>query len=52
MALAQTMSTKKVAEAFSSNIISLYRIPKSIVSDGDPIFLSNFWNGLFNQLGT
>jgi hypothetical protein len=30
----------------------LHGIPKTIMSDRDPEFTSNFWNGLFKRFGT
>ena len=39
-----------VAQAFMDNIYKLHGLPKSILSDRDPVFTSNFWKGLFAQL--
>jgi transposase InsO family protein len=36
---------------FSSNVLKLYGLPKTIVSDRDPIFISPFWKKLFNLHG-
>lgn len=36
-------SSKIVAEAFMHNIVKLHGMPKSIVSDRDKVFTSNFW---------
>ena len=40
-------NSRSVAEAFVTNIVKLYGIPKAIVSDGDKGFLSTFWQQLF-----
>lgn len=42
----------KVAEVFVETIVKLHGIPKSIVSDRDPIFVSKFWTQLFKLSGT
>ena len=39
-----------VAQAFMDNIYKLHGLPKSIISDQEPVFTSNFWKGLFTQL--
>jgi hypothetical protein len=42
----------KVAELFAHMIFKHHGMPKSIVSDRDPIFLSKFWQQLFRNCGT
>ena len=41
-----------IAQIFMDNTIKLHGIPKSIVSDRDPTFTSNFWQELFKLQGT
>ncbi|MCH93025.1 hypothetical protein A2U01_0013972 [Trifolium medium] len=42
----------KVAELFAQLIFKHHGMPKSMVSDRDPIFLSKFWQQLFKNCGT
>ncbi|MBW0481837.1 hypothetical protein O181_021552 [Austropuccinia psidii MF-1] len=37
---------------FCNNIISTYGVPKIIISDRDPKFISEFWTNLYKMLGT
>ncbi|MBW0490038.1 hypothetical protein O181_029753 [Austropuccinia psidii MF-1] len=37
---------------FWNNIISTYEVPRIIISDRDPRFTSEFWNNLYEMLGT
>jgi hypothetical protein len=37
-----------VATTFTEMVQKLHEIPKIIVSDRDPIFIGNFWIGLFS----
>lgn len=45
-------SAKSVAELFARDIVRLHGIPNSIVSDRDPVFVSQFWQELFRLQGT
>lgn len=47
IALSHPYIASTVARRFADNIFKLYGNPKSIVSDRDPIFISNFWSELF-----
>ena len=41
-----------IAKIFMKEIFKLHGLPKEIVSDRDVKFTSNFWKGLFADLGT
>ncbi|KAJ9547082.1 hypothetical protein OSB04_019625 [Centaurea solstitialis] len=45
-------TAKSVAEVFVREVVRHHGIPKSIVSDRDPLFLSHFWQELFRLQGT
>lgn len=49
--LAHPYTTQVVAEEFMRNVFKLYGCPRYVVSDGDPIFLRNFWKAIFNAQG-
>ncbi|KAK2387836.1 hypothetical protein QL285_061576 [Trifolium repens] len=50
--LKSDFTSKVVAEAFMNNIVKLHGMPKSIISDRDKVFTSNFWKRLFELQGT
>ena len=41
-----------IAKIFMKEIFKMHGLPKEIVSDRDVKFTSNFWMGLFTDLGT
>ena len=47
-----THKTDDIAKIFMKEIFKLHGLPKAIVSDQDVKFTSNFWKGLFADLGT
>lgn len=51
-ALHSCFTAYKVAELFVSIFCKHHGLPKSIVSDRDPIFISRFWSDLFKFSGT
>ncbi|KAF7112285.1 hypothetical protein RHSIM_RhsimUnG0245400 [Rhododendron simsii] len=52
MALSHPYTALEVAQAFMDTIFKLHGMPKSIVSDRDPVFTSGFWQELFRLQGT
>ena len=44
-------TARMVAEIFAMEIIRLHKVPLSIVTDRDPLFMSNFWTELFKNMG-
>jgi transposase InsO family protein len=50
--LKHPFTAKSVAEKFVEAIIKLHGMPKSIVSDRDPVFVSHFWQEFFKMSGT
>ena len=49
--LKRPFTAKGVAENFVREVVRLHGFPKAIISDRDPIFLSNFWKELFKLQG-
>ena len=47
-----THKTDDIAKIFMKDIFKLHGFPKEIVSDRDVKLTSNFWKGLFGDLGT
>ena len=47
-----TITAKQTAKLFIKEIFRLHGIPKTIVSDRDKNFTFNFWEGLFDYMGT
>jgi hypothetical protein len=50
--LKTTHKATDVVDIFLKEVARLHGIPKTIVSDRDPKFTSNFWKGLFKGFGT
>ena len=47
-----TLTAAQVAELFFKEFFRLHGLPKSIVSDRDNRFFSEFWQELFKMVGT
>ncbi|XP_058766610.1 uncharacterized protein LOC131640216 [Vicia villosa] len=52
IALPTNFTAQDIAARFSVEVCRLHGIPKSIVSDRDPLFVSTFWKQLFKIQGT
>ncbi|MCO5612738.1 hypothetical protein L7F22_067007 [Adiantum nelumboides] len=48
----KTIKAHQMATLFISQVFKYHGLPTSIVSDRDPRMTSNFWKGLFDNLGT
>jgi len=51
ISLTHPFTTLKVSRVFLDSVAKIHGVPKSIVSDRDPIFTSRFWQELFKKLG-
>lgn len=51
-ALLSSYITYQVARLFVTMVAKFHNMPKSIISNRDPIFLSKFWQALFKAYGT
>ena len=49
--LTHPFTAKLVTEKFVDSIVRLHGMPRSIVSDGDPIFISHLWQEFFKLSG-
>lgn len=52
VALKHPYTAVTVAKAFIANVVRLHGVPTSIVSDRDKVFISSFWQTLFQLQGT
>ena len=52
LTLSHHFTAKTVAEKFVEGVFKLRSMPKSIISDRDPIFISNFWKEFFTMSGS
>ena len=46
----KSVTAQGVAELFTTNVFRLHGLPRSMVSDRDPKFTSDFWKKLFERL--
>jgi len=51
-ALPAAHTTHMVATLFIDIVVKIHGMPKSLVSDRDPLFISGFWQKLFRPSGT
>lgn len=52
VALKHPYTAVTIAKAFVANVVRLHGIPTDIVSDRDKVFVSSFWQALFQLQGT
>ncbi|KAG8639326.1 hypothetical protein MANES_14G117021v8 [Manihot esculenta] len=50
--LSHPYSAKVIVDKFVEGVVKLHGMPRSIISDRDPIFMSNFWREFFKLSGT
>lgn len=48
----ENITAEGTARALMDYVIRVFGVPRSIVNDRDPRFLSKFWSALFDKLGT
>ena len=48
----KTSNAEHVAEIFFKDIVRLYGLPRSIISDRDINFVGHFWKTLWKKMGT
>ena len=46
------LSAPTVAQLLFDNVVKIFGVPESLVSDRDPRFTADFWKALWNILGT
>lgn len=49
--LSHPYTTLTISQSFLDNVYKLHRLPRTIVSDRDMVFLSDFWKELFALQG-
>lgn len=52
IALKHPFTARSEAENFTREVVRLHGLPKSIISDRDPLFLSSLWRDMFRLQGT
>ncbi|PRQ56667.1 putative nucleotidyltransferase, Ribonuclease H [Rosa chinensis] len=52
IAVTHPYTAAQIAETFMKEVFRLHGMPKTIVSDRDPIFLSHFWKAFYKLQGT
>ena len=52
IAIAHPYTAKTIANKFVEGVVKLHGMPRSIISDRDPVFISNFWQEFLKLSGT
>lgn len=52
MAMSHPYTAVDVTQIYLDHVFNLHGWPRSIVSDRDAVFLSNFWKAMFELQGT
>ena len=52
LVMKKTDSMSTLSRLYVTEIVKLHGVPLSVVSDRDPHFVSNFWRGLQEAMGT